>query len=102
MPKSIVSLLGTVAILSTVLVLLTARDEDAQSVREANRTLAAPTATAEAPTASAEIQTTELQDGDCINSTIPDGASIDTVVIVPCSGDWLEFRPGVRTLHSAP
>ena len=130
MPKSIVSLLGTVAILSAVLVLLTACDDDAQSVREANRTLAAPTAMAEAPTAeaqptptveaptamaeaqptptveaptptveaptstveaptpSAEIQTTELQDGDCINSTIPDGISIDTVVIVPCSGDW--------------
>ena len=31
---------------------------------------------------------TELMDGDCVNSTLPEGISIDTVVIVPCSGDW--------------
>ena len=88
MLKLIASPLGAVTILAIVLVLLTACDDDAQSVREANRTPAPPTATAEAPTPSAEIQTTELQGGDCINSTIPAGISIDTVVIVPCSGDW--------------
>ncbi len=62
-------------------------EDDAASVREANQTPAAPTATA-TPTISAEIQVTELEDGDCVNSSIPEGISIDTVVIVPCSGDW--------------
>ena len=62
--------------------------DDAESVRQANESAAASTATAETPSPSAEIQVTELMDGDCVNSTLPEGISIDTVVIVPCSGDW--------------
>ncbi len=63
-------------------------ENDAQNVRDANQTPAVSTSTAETPTPSAEIRVTELKDGDCVNSTIPEGISIDTVVIVPCSGDW--------------
>ena len=62
--------------------------DDAESVRQANESAAASSATAETPSPSAEIQVTELMDGDCVNSTLPEGISIDTVVIVPCSGDW--------------
>ncbi len=76
-----------VALLSITLS-MAACEDDAQSVRQANEPAAASTATAETPTPSAEIHATELKDGDCVNSTLPDGISIDTVVIVPCSGDW--------------
>ncbi len=76
-----------VALLGIAL-LTTACEDEAQTVRDANQTPAVPTATAEAPTPSAEIHVTELMAGDCVNSTIPDGISIDSVVIVPCSGDW--------------
>ena len=71
--------------------------DDAQSVREANQ--APVESTAEPPTPSAEIQAIELQEGDCIDSTIPEGISIDTVVIVPCSGDW-QYR--VVTVFDVP
>ena len=67
---------------------MAACEDDAQSVRQANESAAASTATAETPSPSAEIQVTELMDGDCVNSTLPEGISIETVVIVPCSGDW--------------
>ena len=76
-----------VALLSITLV-MAACEDDAQSVRQANESAAASTATAETPTPSADIHVTELKDGDCVNSTLPEGISIDTVVIVPCSGDW--------------
>ena len=62
--------------------------DDAQTVREANQTPAVATTTGETPTPSAEIRATELKEGDCVNSSIPDVLTIDTVVIVPCSGDW--------------
>ena len=65
--------------------------DDAQTVRESNQTPAVSTSTAETPTPSAEIQVTELEAGDCVNSMLPEGISVDTVVIVPCSGDW-QFR----------
>ncbi len=77
-----------VALLSITLS-VAACEDDAQSVRQVNESAAASTATAETPSPSAEIKVTELRDGDCINSTLPEqGISIDTVVIVPCSGDW--------------
>ncbi len=76
-----------VALLSITLS-MAACEDDAQSVRQANESAAASTATAETPTPSAEIHVTELKDGDCVNYTLPEGKSIDTVVIVPCSGDW--------------
>ena len=71
--------------------------DDAQSVREANQTPAV--STAESPTPSAEIQVIELHEGDCIDSTIPEGISIDTVMIAPCSGDW-QYR--VVTVFDVP
>ena len=74
------------AALLAIALLMTACQDDAQSVREANQTLAA--STPEATPLTAEIRATELQDGDCVNSTLPEGITIDTVVIVPCSGDW--------------
>ena len=85
MSKSIAMVvLGVGAMLLAAM--LTACQDDAQSVRDANQTPAA--ATEEGTQLSAEIQATELQDGDCVNSTIPEGISVDAVVIVPCSGDW--------------
>ena len=74
--------------LSAITLSMAACEDDAQFVRQANESAATSTATAEPPTPSAEIQVTELEDGDCVNSTLPEGISIDTVVIVPCSGDW--------------
>ena len=74
--------------LSAITLSMAACEDDAQSVRQSDESAAASTATAEPPTPSAEIQITELEDGDCINSTLPEGISIETVVIVPCSGDW--------------
>ena len=61
-------------------------DSEAQRIREINEVLATPVA--ERTPLSAEITTTEIQDGDCINSTLPEGISIETVVIVPCAGTW--------------
>ena len=76
-----------IALLSIALS-MAACGNDAQTVREANQTPVISTATGETPTPSAEIQVMELMEGDCVNSTIPDGITIDSVVIVPCSGDW--------------
>ena len=75
---------------------LAACESDAQRVREMNatermQTQVASGTLAPSPTLtpiSAEIETTEIQDGDCINSTIEEGVEIETVVIVPCSGSW--------------
>ena len=55
-------------------------DDDAPRVREANDASATPL--------SAEINVTTLREGDCINSTLPEGISIETVVILPCSEAW--------------
>ena len=61
-------------------------DGDAQRIREINEIIATPAA--DRTPLSAEITTEEIQDGDCINSTLPEGISIETVVIVPCNGTW--------------
>ena len=54
-----------------------------------------PTPTLEPPPEptplSAEIKSIDVQDGDCIVSTLEEGISIETVVIVPCSEQW-QFR----------
>ena len=47
--------------------------------------------TPEPTSLSAEIKSIDVQDGDCIVSTLEEGISIETVVIVPCSGQW-QFR----------
>ena len=61
-------------------------DSDAKRIREINEVLATPVA--ERTPLSAKITSTEIRDGDCINSTLPEGISIETVVIVPCAGTW--------------
>ena len=59
---------------------------DADNIRASNEAARTPPATS--TPLSAEIGTTEIQDGDCINSTLPEGIDIESVVIVPCSADW--------------
>ena len=59
---------------------------DAQNIRATNEAAATPPATS--TPLSAEIGWTEIRDGDCINSRIPEGIDIESVVIVPCSADW--------------
>ena len=58
---------------------------DAQNIRATNEAAATPPATS--TPLSAEIGWTEIRDGDCINSRIPEGIDIESVVIVPCSAD---------------
>ena len=50
----------------------------------------APTQPVVAPTAAAgaEIESVEVITGDCIDSTLPEDISIETVKIVLCSGPW--------------
>ena len=80
-------LIALSALGATLLALmLTACEDDAQSVREANLTPSLSTVEGTPP--SAEIHVMELEVGDCVNSTIAEGISIDDVVIVPCSGEW--------------
>ena len=73
---------------------LAACESDAQRIRTINedeqtQTLADSGSLVPTPTPlSAAIHSTEIQDGDCINSTIETGLEVDTVVIVPCSGAW--------------
>ena len=57
-------------------------DSDGDRIRETNEDIPTPTSL------SAEIGVTEIQDGDCISSTISAGINIQTVEIVPCSGTW--------------
>ena len=83
---------GPMIVATLVLVILLAFvgcDSEAQRIREINEGLATPVA--ERTPLSAKITTAEIRDGDCINSTWPEGISIETVVIVPCAGTW-EYR----------
>ena len=61
-------------------------DSEAQRIREINEIVDA--AGEEKTTLSAEVDPLDLEDGDCINSTLSKGVSIETVVIVPCIGPW--------------
>ena len=61
-------------------------NSEAQRIREINEGLTTPVA--ESTPLSAKITATEIRGGDCINSTLPEGISIETVVIVPCAGTW--------------
>ena len=61
-------------------------DSEVQRIREINEGLATPVA--ESTPLSAKISTTEVRDGDCINSTLAEAISVGTVVIVPCAGIW--------------
>ena len=59
---------------------------DADHIRATNEASGANTVTV--TPISAEIHTADIQEGDCIDSTLPEGISIETVVIVVCSGPW--------------
>ena len=61
-------------------------DSEAQRIREINEIVDA--AGEEKTTLGAEVHPVDLEDGDCINSTLSVGISIETVVIVPCIGPW--------------
>ena len=61
-------------------------NSEAQRIREINEGLTTPVA--ESTPLSAKITATEIRDGDCINSALPEGIRIETVVIVPCAGTW--------------
>ena len=81
-----IKFLLAVTVLIAILAVVAGCNRDAQRIREINESLATPAA--DRTPLSAEITTEEVQDGDCINSTLPEGISIETVVIVPCAGNW--------------
>ena len=66
--------------------MLAACNSDAQRIRDINQAYATPSATT--TPISAEIDSVEIQEGDCINSTLLEGVDIESVVIVPCPGAW--------------
>ena len=68
------------------MLILVGCDGEAQRIREINELIEA--AGDENTTLSAEVSALDIEDGDCINSTLPEGVSIETVVIVPCVGPW--------------
>ena len=75
-------------IAASALLLITsiACNAEAQRIREMNRGLANPAA--EETPISAEIASMQVEDGDCINSSLSEGVAIATVIIVPCEGEW--------------
>ena len=76
----------TVAALVLVSLALDRCDSEAPRIREINEATTTPVA--EGTPLSAETTTIEIQDGDCINSALPEGIDIETVEIVPCAGTW--------------
>ena len=75
-----------VCLVAIALLALSGCDSGAERIREINESPTTPAA--ERTPISAKIDAIELRDGDCINSTLPEGISIETVVIVPCAGQW--------------
>ena len=69
---------------------------DAQRIRATNEALDPPVATntpvsratATSTPLIAEIDAIDLQDGDCINSTLPEGIHVESVEIVTCDEPW--------------
>ena len=78
---------GSISLITLMLALaILGCTSDAQNIRATNEAGATPAATSTPLTA--EIGWTEIQDGDCITSRLPEGIEIESVVIVPCSADW--------------
>ncbi len=98
--KNWLRLVGVMAFTSIIVLAACESDADRiRSVNEADRTQSAPsaatptsippsTATPTPTPLSATIDSVDIQDGDCIDSTIEQGVTIESVVIVPCSGSW--------------
>ena len=59
-----------------------------ERIRATNEAIHTPTPPATSTPLIAEIDPTDLQGGDCINSTFPDDIDIESVEIVPCDGPW--------------
>ena len=83
-------LIGLMAFASITVLAACESDADRiRSINEAERTQAGPSVPTPTPTPlSATIDYVDIQDGDCIDSTIEQGVTIESVVIVPCSGSW--------------
>ena len=84
---------GGIAFVALTVFLTTAGcASDAENIRATNEAARTPPATSTprrtSTPLSAEIGSTEIQDGDCINSRIPEGIDIESVVIVPCNTSW--------------
>ena len=69
-----------------LLVMLVGCQTDEQRIRTTNQALA--TLAADGIQLSAEIQSVDSKEGDCINSTLPEDISVETVEIVLCAGEW--------------
>ena len=88
---------------ATAAIALIGCQSDADRIREQNRTDAAAATATAAPTATAtplraKIRSDEIEVGDCLDSALPEGITIESVVIVPCSGSW-QYR--VRSTFEA-
>ena len=69
-----------------MLLVLVGCESEAQRIREVNELVGS--ASEEKDTLSAQVDVLNIENGDCIDSTLPEGISIETVVIVPCFGPW--------------
>ena len=69
---------------------------DASRIRATNEAIdrpnptatSAPMPTATSESLSADIRSVDIQEGDCINSTLPEGITFYSVEIVPCTDAW--------------
>ncbi len=86
-------LIAVIALASIIVLVACESDADRiRSINDADRTQTASSVPTSTPTPlSAEIDFVDIQDGDCVTSSLPEGVTIESVVIVPCSGAW-EYR----------
>ena len=64
---------------------------DVQRIRATNEALHTPGPTATSTPLIAEIPSIDIEEGDCINSTLPEGVTFESVEIVSCAETW-EYR----------
>ena len=76
--------LGSLALVA--LLALAGCDSRAERIRGVDEALAAPVE--ERTPLSARIEAVGLRDGDCIDSTLPGDLSVESAVIVACTGTW--------------
>ncbi len=74
------------SLLLVLVFVFAACDSEAERIREINELVDA--ASDEKGTLTAKVDVLNIENGDCIDSTLPEGISIETVVIVPCVGPW--------------
>ena len=61
---------------------------DASRIRATNVAIDRPNPTATTSPLSAEIPSVDIEEGDCINSTLPTGVTFESVEIVPCTQEY--------------